>query len=83
MAPDGRFLIGRDPARERIIVVSACSGHGFKHSAAIGEAVASLALECVDAPGHPRSRSIRPDGHLEAKSSYRAQPMSSCPKATP
>ena len=45
MAPGGRFLIGRDPDRERIIVVSACSGHGFKHSAAIGEAVASLALD--------------------------------------
>jgi sarcosine oxidase len=44
MAPDGRFLIGRDPARERVIVVSACSGHGFKHSAAIGEAVAELAV---------------------------------------
>ncbi len=45
MAPDSRFLIGRDPGRERIIVVSACSGHGFKHSPAIGEAVAVLALE--------------------------------------
>jgi sarcosine oxidase len=26
------------------VVVSPCSGHGFKHSAAIGEAVAQLAL---------------------------------------
>jgi len=43
-APESRFVIGRDPAREGVIVVSACSGHGFKHSAAIGEAVASLAL---------------------------------------
>ena len=45
MAPDSRFLIGRDPDRQRIIVLSACSGHGFKHSPAIGEAVAALALE--------------------------------------
>ncbi len=45
MAPDSRFLIGRDRERHRIIVVSACSGHGFKHSPAIGEAVAILALE--------------------------------------
>ncbi len=43
MAPDSRFLIGRDPGRERVILVSACSGHGFKHSAAIGELVAELA----------------------------------------
>jgi glycine/D-amino acid oxidase-like deaminating enzyme len=27
----------------RVQVVSACSGHGFKHSAAIGEAVAQRA----------------------------------------
>jgi sarcosine oxidase len=45
MAPDSRFLIGRDRNRDRVIVVSACSGHGFKHSAAIGEAVAALALD--------------------------------------
>jgi sarcosine oxidase len=50
MAPDGRFLIGRDPDRARIIVVSACSGHGFKHSAAIGEAVASLAVDAEAPP---------------------------------
>lgn len=42
MAPESRFIIGRDPDRQRIVVVSACSGHGFKHSAAIGEAVAQL-----------------------------------------
>jgi sarcosine oxidase len=45
MAPASRFLIGRDADLERMIVVSACSGHGFKHSPAIGEAVARLALE--------------------------------------
>jgi sarcosine oxidase len=43
-APESRFLIGRDPGRENVMVVSACSGHGFKHSAAIGEAVAGWAL---------------------------------------
>jgi glycine/D-amino acid oxidase-like deaminating enzyme len=37
---DGRFVIGRDPALPRLTIVSACSGHGFKHSAAVGEAVA-------------------------------------------
>lgn len=39
-APDGRFLIDHLPDSDRIIVASPCSGHGFKHSAAIGEAIA-------------------------------------------
>ena len=38
--PDGRFVIDRHPDSDRIIVASPCSGHGFKHSAAIGEAIA-------------------------------------------
>lgn len=37
--PDG----GRDP--RNIVLVSACSGHGFKHSAAIGEGVARMIVE--------------------------------------
>ena len=40
VTPDSGFVIARHPAEERITVVSACSGHGFKHSAGIGEAVA-------------------------------------------
>lgn len=35
-----RFIIDADPRSERVTFVSACSGHGFKHSAAIGEALA-------------------------------------------
>jgi sarcosine oxidase len=35
-----RFLIDRHPEHETVLIVSACSGHGFKHSPAIGEAVA-------------------------------------------
>jgi sarcosine oxidase len=35
-----RFIIDRHPAHPNVTIVSACSGHGFKHSAAIGEAVA-------------------------------------------
>jgi sarcosine oxidase len=38
--PDADFLIDAAPERENVLVVSACSGHGFKHSAALGEAVA-------------------------------------------
>ena len=44
-APQSRFIIGPDPTRENVIVISACSGHGFKHSAAIGEAVAGWVLD--------------------------------------
>ncbi|MBE7733532.1 N-methyl-L-tryptophan oxidase [Devosia faecipullorum] len=42
---DSIFLIDRHPAHDNILVVSPCSGHGFKHSAAIGESVAQWALE--------------------------------------
>ena len=40
VTPDMRFVIDRHPDSARIIVASPCSGHGFKHSAAIGEAIA-------------------------------------------
>jgi len=40
-----RFMIGPHPIRPHVTVVSACSGHGFKHSPAIGEAVAQLIAE--------------------------------------
>ncbi len=45
VTPDSGFVIDRHPEMDRVIVVSACSGHGFKHSAGIGEAVAQLATE--------------------------------------
>jgi sarcosine oxidase len=37
-----RFVIDRHPEHDRVLLVSACSGHGFKHSPAIGEALAQL-----------------------------------------
>ena len=39
-APGGRFVIDTHPDHERVTFASACSGHGFKHSAALGEALA-------------------------------------------
>jgi sarcosine oxidase len=39
--PDGDFIVDRHPEHRSVMVVSACSGHGFKHSAALGEAVAA------------------------------------------
>ncbi|KQO55770.1 methyltryptophan oxidase [Methylobacterium sp. Leaf86] len=48
VTPDRGFIIDRHPQMNRVLVVSACSGHGFKHSAGIGEAVAN---EMVQASG--------------------------------
>jgi len=42
--PDGGFIIDFHPQYSNVVVVSPCSGHGFKHSAAIGEAVAELVV---------------------------------------
>ena len=42
VTPDRGFIIDRHPDEDRVLVVSACSGHGFKHSAGIGEAVAEV-----------------------------------------
>ncbi|UXN69997.1 N-methyl-L-tryptophan oxidase [Devosia neptuniae] len=43
--PDSAFLIDRHPASAAILVASPCSGHGFKHSAAIGESLAQWAID--------------------------------------
>jgi sarcosine oxidase len=43
MTPDFGFVVDRLRGAERVIVASPCSGHGFKHSAALGEAIADLA----------------------------------------
>lgn len=40
--PDSGFVIDTDPADDRVIIASPCSGHGFKHSAAVGESIAEL-----------------------------------------
>ena len=40
MTPDRGFILDWHPRMKDVFVVSACSGHGFKHSAGIGETVA-------------------------------------------
>ena len=40
-----RFVIDRHPEHDAVVIVSACSGHGFKHSPAIGESIAQLLVE--------------------------------------
>ena len=45
VTPGFGFVIDRHPDWERVLVASPCSGHGFKHSAAIGEALAERAID--------------------------------------
>ena len=45
VTPDSNFVIDVHPDNDRIIIASPCSGHGFKHSAAIGEALAELVID--------------------------------------
>ena len=45
VTPDFGFVIDRHPQSERVIIASCCSGHGFKHSAALGEALADLVVD--------------------------------------
>lgn len=48
ITPDFNFIIDAHPQMANVTLVSACSGHGFKHSAAIGEA---LAMHHCNEPG--------------------------------
>jgi sarcosine oxidase len=45
VTPDRGFIVDRHPDMDRVLVVSACSGHGFKHSAGLGDAVAQIFAE--------------------------------------
>lgn len=44
MTPNGDFVIDQHPDYANVLLASACSGHGFKHSAAVGQILAELAL---------------------------------------
>ncbi len=43
--PDEDFVIDKLPGAPQVVVVSPCSGHGFKFASVIGEIVADLALD--------------------------------------
>ncbi|MEU7001703.1 N-methyl-L-tryptophan oxidase [Nonomuraea sp. NPDC046570] len=43
-SPDAQFMIGRPRRDPRLIVGGGCTGHGFKHATAVGEAIAQLAV---------------------------------------
>jgi sarcosine oxidase len=43
--PDQHFVIDMHPEAARVVVVSACSGHGFKFSPVVGDIAADLVLD--------------------------------------
>jgi sarcosine oxidase len=43
--PDGDFVIDLHPKDPRVVVISACSGHGFKFAPVIGDIAADLACD--------------------------------------
>ena len=45
VTPDFGFVIDRHPESDSVWLASACSGHGFKHSAAVGEALAEVVTQ--------------------------------------
>ena len=47
VTPDAGFILDTLPSSDRVIIASCCSGHGFKHSAAIGEALADKVENCA------------------------------------
>jgi len=51
VTPDSDFVFHRDPSAPQIVWASPCSGHGFKHAAAVGEALVQEAIgeaPCAD-----------------------------------
>jgi len=44
LTPDEHFIVDRHPADPRVVLASGLSGHGFKFTCVLGEALADLAL---------------------------------------
>lgn len=66
--PDMHFLIDRHPGHPNVVISSACSGHGFKFSPAVGEVIADLATDV--APPYDISlfgidRLLNPDSQVQ------------------
>lgn len=45
VTPNANFVVDELPDFPEVLLASACSGHGFKHSAALGEAIADHLLD--------------------------------------
>lgn len=59
LTPDEDFVLDRYSPDPRIMVASACSGHGFKFGALFGEALADLAMDRMPAISLERFRMTR------------------------
>lgn len=75
--PDEHFIIDHHPKSERVVVVSACSSHGFKHSAAIGESTVQWVMT-----GQSQI-DLKPFGLGRFGGNHYTSPESSCPSAYP
>ena len=64
VTPDAKFVIDYADAGQNILFASACSGHGFKHSPAVGEALVQRAL------GLPATIDLAPFG-LDRSSQFK------------
>jgi sarcosine oxidase len=45
LTPDENFVVGPHPESDRVVVACGFSGHGFKFTPVLGEAIADLATE--------------------------------------
>ncbi len=45
LTPDEHFVVDRHPSDPRVVLAAGLSGHGFKFTGVLGEALADLALE--------------------------------------
>ncbi len=47
--PDEHFIIDKYPGSDQVLIISACSGHGFKFCSVIGEIAADLTIHAKTA----------------------------------
>ena len=45
MTPDEHFIVDRHPRNPQVVLAAGLSGHGFKFTGVLGEALADLSLE--------------------------------------
>jgi sarcosine oxidase len=45
MSPDGHFIVDRHPVHQNVVVAAGFSGHGFKFTPVIGQALADIAMD--------------------------------------
>jgi sarcosine oxidase len=47
MTPDGHFIVDRHPQHANVFLAAGFSGHGFKFTPVVGEALADLVVEGI------------------------------------